>query len=619
MCIRDSYNYNLDGSVLTTSLPTSGANTLTLNYQQGSAGRPLSMNETGFSYNLLDKAKYTPAGQLCNLLGTFAGLWTSTASFNSRLQPATYYAVDIASNAPPPVPVPPPPCAASGLIAGTGTGWVLNALVLNYSYLDPKGHNNGDVMSITNVLDTTRSQSFTYDSLNRLATAQTASTHATSAANCWAETYGYDAWGNLTSLGPNTVTQSAYIGCLQESGLSTTATAQNRLAFLSYDSAGNVISNPGVGSYTYDAENHLASTAGVNYTYDGDGKRVMKSNGTIYWYGTNSDPLEETDLSGNFQTAYIYFNGKRAARYLAAGGEQDFYFTDALGSSRTVFSLAGWNISDFYPFGGERVISAGTPNHYKFTGKERDSESGLDNFGARYDSSQFGRFMTPDPVLSTPVHIINPQRWNKYAVALNNPISYVDPDGRDAIAVNFSKEIPLAGHEGIISVHSNGSATYARFGPEHANMPVDIGKATETPLDTKVTFGRNGLPTPDSYAALTKEVATKENPSQDPGSIRMNYFKTSEADTVMLDNWMKAVQGNSGPYICFAVNNCAGFTAAGLLAGHAIDYPTATSLSIFPNEEFWQLSIISNENYTPPPQQEQVTHCFLDQYGNCVQ
>jgi RHS repeat-associated protein len=33
---------------------------------------------------------------------------------------------------------------------------------------------------------------------------------------------------------------------------------------------------------------------------------------------------------------------------------------------------------------------------YKFTGKERDSESGLDNFGARYDSSQYGRFMTPD-------------------------------------------------------------------------------------------------------------------------------------------------------------------------------------------------------------------------------
>jgi putative transposase len=36
-------------------------------------------------------------------------------------------------------------------------------------------------------------------------------------------------------------------------------------------------------------------------------------------------------------------------------------------------------------------------NHYKFTGKERDSESGLDNFGARYNSSQYGRFMSPDP------------------------------------------------------------------------------------------------------------------------------------------------------------------------------------------------------------------------------
>ncbi|MHB8652646.1 MAG: hypothetical protein ACYDA9_02075 [Terriglobia bacterium] len=67
-------------------------------------------------------------------------------------------------------------------------------------------------------------------------------------------------------------------------------------------------------SYTYDAENHQTSAAGVSYTYDGDGKRVEKSNGKIYWYGGGSDPKLETDLSGNNPTEYIFFGGKRIAR-----------------------------------------------------------------------------------------------------------------------------------------------------------------------------------------------------------------------------------------------------------------------------------------------------------------
>ena len=70
---------------------------------------------------------------------------------------------------------------------------------------------------------------------------------------------------------------------------------------------------------------------------------------------------------------------------------------------------------------------------YKFTGKERDSESGLDNFGARYMSSQYGRFMTPDwsakPEGVPYAKLDNPQSLNLYAYVLNNPVSRMDPDG----------------------------------------------------------------------------------------------------------------------------------------------------------------------------------------------
>ena len=69
---------------------------------------------------------------------------------------------------------------------------------------------------------------------------------------------------------------------------------------------------------------------------------------------------------------------------------------------------------------------------YLFTGKERDSESGLDNFGARYNSSSVGRFVSVDPS-SRSVRRGNPQTWNRYTQSLNNPLRFVDPDGESWI------------------------------------------------------------------------------------------------------------------------------------------------------------------------------------------
>ncbi len=65
---------------------------------------------------------------------------------------------------------------------------------------------------------------------------------------------------------------------------------------------------------------------------------------------------------------------------------------------------------------------------HKFTGKERDSESGLDNFETRYNSSSRGRFMSADQ-LGPGQHPGNPQTWNLYSYVLNNPLKLVDPSG----------------------------------------------------------------------------------------------------------------------------------------------------------------------------------------------
>jgi RHS repeat-associated protein len=64
----------------------------------------------------------------------------------------------------------------------------------------------------------------------------------------------------------------------------------------------------------------------------------------------------------------------------------------------------------------------------QFTGKERDAETGLDNFGVRYFSGPEGRFTSPDPLLLS-AKLEDPQTWNRYVYARNNPLRYTDPSG----------------------------------------------------------------------------------------------------------------------------------------------------------------------------------------------
>jgi RHS repeat-associated protein len=98
-----------------------------------------------------------------------------------------------------------------------------------------------------------------------------------------------------------------------------------------------------------------------------------------------------------------------------------------------VVSAAGAieNESDYYPWGGElKITAADAGNHYKFTGKERDPESGLDYFGARYYGNALGRWTSPDTPFADQ-HPENPQSWNLYMYAGNRPTSLIDTDGRE--------------------------------------------------------------------------------------------------------------------------------------------------------------------------------------------
>lgn len=200
------------------------------------------------------------------------------------------------------------------IFATTGTALPTNTLcsasdpgnaVLDLQYNFNAGHDNGNVLGITNKRDATRSQSFSYDQVNRIVSAQTS---GTTGSNCWGETYSYDQWANLQSIG----TASGYSGCPNEGTWGATPNASNQLPSLTYDAGGNTLGD-GLNIYQWNAEGELKFAAGVNYTYDGDGNRVSKSTGETYWHGLGGEILGETDGQGNTTDEYIFFGGKRVA------------------------------------------------------------------------------------------------------------------------------------------------------------------------------------------------------------------------------------------------------------------------------------------------------------------
>jgi len=221
--------------------------------------------------------------------------------------------------------------------------------------------------------------------------------------------------------------------------LSAPASLQNQLSGFTYDVAGNMIQN-GSATCTYDGENRLTATAEWTYVYDGDGVRVEKKNGstgTLYWTGTGSAAISESDLAGVDKEEYVFFGAERIARRDVATNAVHYYFSDHLGSASIVTNASGAieDESDYYPYGGEMVITATAPQNYKFTGKERDAESGLDDFGARFHASALGRFMTPDwdakPVTVPYAKFGDPQTLNLYSYVENAPVNRADADGHE--------------------------------------------------------------------------------------------------------------------------------------------------------------------------------------------
>jgi RHS repeat-associated protein len=251
----------------------------------------------------------------------------------------------------------------------------------------------------------------------------------------WGNSYGYDAWGNLL--------QKTTTKCGAEN-MAATADARNWLhsptgADYQYDAAGNMTYDASGQYYSYDQENRITGAGAYTYTYDADGNRVKKSNGstgTLYWY-MSPGIVAESDLNGTLQSEYVFFDGDRVARKDFPGNAVAYYFSDHLKTANIITDAQG-NItkeSDFYPWGGELQFVNNDKNDYLFGGHKRDIETGLDYFGARYYSNGLGRFITPDwsatPVPVPYADLSDPQSLNLYAYVRNVPTLRFDADGHD--------------------------------------------------------------------------------------------------------------------------------------------------------------------------------------------
>lgn len=457
----------------------------------------------------------------------------------------------------------------------------LGTQLYSYSITDANGNSgyqaNGNVAAYTDSVNGRWQMS--YDNLNRLVTADPSTVTAQNQHLCWS----YDSFGNRTTQQASAQGFQNISNCTPQGQAvppAITYDANNHITFApglpasyAYDGAGNV-TDDGMNQLLYDAEGRIcasSSRAGgpwTGYLYDAEGNRVGKgtlssftcdmspSNFTLtseYVPGPSGEQMTEIDGQGNWVHTNVYVAGQLIATYANDGKGVHFHLSDWLGTRRVQTDYVG-NPEigcTSNPFGDPSpsscttlITGAADITEQHFTGKERDTESGLDYFGARYYSSSMGRFMSPDwaakPISVPYAAFGDPQTLNLYSYVENGPINKVDADGHAAdptISANWGA-VDLASCDGNQACIFNSLAS--NVGSDQWR---ELEKYQEAVYDAQVrqAFAATGQSTQQQSESVSATGDAPKQPNTKPGPAPQNPDGSPQAPPIPAP---KDVNGN---------------------------------------------------------------------------
>ncbi len=284
----------------------------------------------------------------------------------------------------------------------------------------------------------TQTTSYQYDSLYRL----TKVIYSDGSS----QAYTYDSVGNRLTMNAITYSYNQADQLIQAGTIT-----------YSYDKNGNLIKKDGT-SYVYDYENRLTQItfpdkSTETFTYCPLGKRMAKNN-SIFLYD-DFDLIAEYDPEGTLNARYTFGPGIDNPISVRIGTQSYFYHLDGLGSVIFITDKDK-NIVSSYTYDAFGLLFPNseprTPNPFLFTSREYEPKSNLYYYRARYYDPEVGRFITKDPFTWGPddlrilrnlewkdwvitTGVIFPNLQHPYVYCLNNPVNYVDPDGKMASIV----------------------------------------------------------------------------------------------------------------------------------------------------------------------------------------
>ena len=324
--------------------------------------------------------------------------------------------------------------------------------------------NNGNITQIIDgsATDSSKTANYTYDDLNRLT--QAAITSVATGQTAYTENYTYNAIGNLlTKTGQGSYT---YAGNTGSSYANPSAVTSIGSIALTYDNNGNELTNGSALTNTWDYNNRLtqvvAGSITDTYTYDAGGQRLTSANGTT----TQTYPTKFYNTDGTTAVKHIFANGIEIGTVTGTGSGAAIHSaaTDNLtGSSITSNSSdVREELLNYFPFGTVRLDEkAGSyADQKEFASMEFSADNLLNYDNARYYNAAQGQFLSEDPqFLSAGFNLSDPQSFNAYAYARNNPIINIDPTGQDfwSTANRYNPLIALFGS--ATNEYVNGLAT----------------------------------------------------------------------------------------------------------------------------------------------------------------